>query len=192
MKNCPRCGLKYADDTMQFCLTDGTQLLPVSLEIEEPPTIVSGESTQTASAPNLPKTSIDEVSFATAATTPRNANLQSEPSESHVQPNTSQNVSVNRESNSDDISAQILTFAPIVVALMQNYWQWLYMTRFDSFQFPAFLLSVDFYVWLLLLVGGAVLCIFALQRGKNKGFAIVGLVILGINFLLCLVPRSRF
>lgn len=41
MKYCPSCQTEYADDTLQFCLQDGTRLLIVS---SEPPTVAFGES----------------------------------------------------------------------------------------------------------------------------------------------------
>lgn len=41
MKYCPSCQTEYADDTLQFCLQDGTRLLIAS---SEPPTVAFGES----------------------------------------------------------------------------------------------------------------------------------------------------
>lgn len=42
MKTCPTCHLKYADDTFEFCLHDGTSLVDTSLS--ETPTVLLGET----------------------------------------------------------------------------------------------------------------------------------------------------
>lgn len=42
MKNCPRCGTQYTDDTLLFCLQDGTPLGAVI--VSDPPTMVLNET----------------------------------------------------------------------------------------------------------------------------------------------------
>lgn len=49
MKICPNCNTQYTDDTLQFCLQDGTRLTGPSLA--ETPTVVLGE-TETVFAPS--------------------------------------------------------------------------------------------------------------------------------------------
>ncbi len=44
MKRCPRCDQNYLDDTLNFCLTDGTQLIPDNVEatvVMERPTVTA-------------------------------------------------------------------------------------------------------------------------------------------------------
>lgn len=43
MKFCPKCGSRYTDHTLQFCLQDGTPLA-VAAENNDPPTVAFGES----------------------------------------------------------------------------------------------------------------------------------------------------
>lgn len=181
MKSCPSCNLKYADDTLQFCLNDGTQLAEFA-DPDEPATVFSSVATQTAERSGFGNSNFEQISAVTTS-----ANLRE--TESSAPANkTTQELSA-AENNADELFFKILTFAPIVVALMQNYWQWLYMSKYDSFKFPGFLWELNFWVWLMLLLSGTSLCVLAIKNNKNRGFAVVGLVILAINFLLCLVPR---
>src|SRR2546423_10122795 len=56
MKRCPKCQRSYNDDTLRFCLEDGTSLATITRKIEPPPTaILSREPpTQKSSAPTIP------------------------------------------------------------------------------------------------------------------------------------------
>src|SRR2546423_15214632 len=56
MKRCPKCQRSYNDDTLRFCLEDGTSLATITREVDPPPTaILSRESpTQKSSAPTIP------------------------------------------------------------------------------------------------------------------------------------------
>ncbi len=187
MKSCPSCNLKYADDTLQFCLSDGTGLVVYSAEPEEPPTVFASR-TKTAERSWINNNEFDTAAPSGSIYAPDTAEIAANP---HDSPNPEINSRVeSKESASEKSLAQVLSFAPVTIALMQNYWQWLYMAEYNSFQFPALLWNLHFYLWLLLLGGGAALCILALRQNINRGFAIIGLIILSINFLLCLVPRK--
>ena len=187
MKSCPSCDLKYADDTLQFCLSDGTSLVIYSDDREEPLTVFASE-TKTAERSSLNQSQLNTASDRQSPIYLRDtAQITAKP---NSLPNIETKTRVEPEENPPDkLFVQALSFAPITVALMQNYWQWLYMTEYNSFQFPALLWNLHFYVWLLLLGVGAALCVLALRQNINRGFAVVGLVILAINFLLCLVPK---
>src|SRR5437762_11857563 len=56
MKRCPKCQRSYHDDSLRFCLEDGTSLATIAREVEPPPTaILSREPpTQKSSAPTIP------------------------------------------------------------------------------------------------------------------------------------------
>ena len=84
---------------------------------------------------------------------------------------------------------QILQFAPIVLALGHNYWQWLYLSKLTSSAFSDYLFSFQFLFWFLLLISGAIFSIISLKYGRSKSFAVTALVILAINVLLSLVPK---
>ena len=70
MKRCPKCQRSYNDDTLRFCLEDGTSLATITREVEPPPTaILSREpATQKSSAPTIP--SYPNLNIAPAAATP--------------------------------------------------------------------------------------------------------------------------
>ncbi len=83
---------------------------------------------------------------------------------------------------------KVIETAPIVVALIHNYWQWLYLHKTNYSDTISFLTSGHFSIWLSLLIVGVITSFIALKYGKNKVFAITGLVILAINLLLSIVP----
>ena len=70
MKRCPKCQRSYNDDTLRFCLEDGTSLATITREVEPPPTaILSREPpTQKSSAPTIP--SYPNLNVAPAAAEP--------------------------------------------------------------------------------------------------------------------------
>jgi hypothetical protein len=82
-----------------------------------------------------------------------------------------------------------LEIVPIILALIHNYWQWLYLARKSYYDFTSFFFSLDFIVWLILLMAGAVFGIISLKYSKSKGFAITALVVLAINVILSIVPK---
>jgi hypothetical protein len=57
MKRCPQCNREYADDTLRFCLEDGTSLVALRTGVEPPPTeMLPAQSrlTDRSSEPTLP------------------------------------------------------------------------------------------------------------------------------------------
>ena len=70
MKRCPKCQRSYNDDSLRFCLEDGTSLATITREVDPPPTaILSREpATQKSSAPTIP--SYPNLNVAPAAVTP--------------------------------------------------------------------------------------------------------------------------
>ena len=189
MKSCPSCDLKYADDTLQFCLSDGTGLIVYSNEPEEPPTVFA-RPTKTAEQIRETNTNLGSASSHSSINWRDAAGQKIAPqSDDFPNDNAGPTRALSADNHNEKLFAQILSFAPVTVALMQNYWQWLYMAEYNSFQFPALLWNLHFWVWLLLLTGGSALCVLALRQNNNRGFAVIGLVVLAINFLLCLVPR---
>lgn len=185
MKRCAKCYRQYADLTLEFCLEDGTPLVTFqSSNVEQtavlyplPPTVAA--PLKVAEPETLPDFSLPETQ---AAVLPRPTEKQ------QLQATITNKTEVLKE-KAISKGFQVLEIIPIIFALMQNYWQWLYFSRPQDFQFPDFLWSSNFLVWLVLTLFGLSLSLFALKSAKNKGFAIVGLVILAINLLLCIVPR---
>jgi hypothetical protein len=189
MKRCPQCNLGYTDATIEFCLEDGTRLEPFNETADEPPTVWSNKSTlggKTTTQTRTAETFADNAKFASAwaGGQPNQSGQQNLQEKNENSPQTNEQPEA-----AASFTVKILALAPIIVALSQNYWQWLYMADYNSFKFPAFLWSVNFYIWLGLLVSGIVLSVFALRKNVNRNFAVVSLIILAINFLLCIVPR---
>lgn len=183
MKRCPNCNLGYTDESLEFCLEDGTRLEIFNEATDEPPTVYSKSGAYTTTQTKTAQTSPNINNFGTWAETPNSQmNMQAQ-GENLPQTDTPP------QSETDSFTTKFFGFAPIIVALAQNYWQWLYMTQYNSFKFPDFLWELNFYVWLILLVGGVLLGVTALRKNVNKSFAVVSLVILAVNFLLCIVPR---
>jgi len=56
MKRCPKCNRQYKDDTLRFCLEDGTSLSSVTRDADAPPTEILPRvpATQKSSAPTIP------------------------------------------------------------------------------------------------------------------------------------------
>jgi F5/8 type C domain-containing protein len=70
MKRCPKCQRSYDDDSLRFCLEDGTSLATITREVEPPPTAILPRepATQKSSAPTIP--SYPNLNVAPAAATP--------------------------------------------------------------------------------------------------------------------------
>lgn len=206
MKRCPKCDLTYSDETLDFCLDDGTRLNVVSRDNFEPPTILSGstKSGQNLSSlfPNTNDARFAEIN-SVKPLTPENFQDETKQKIAQLSANNSSGSAAfpPEQTNQNSIKAQkgvvsktvdsILSVVPIVLALANNYWQWLYLIRPNAFVFPAFLWSINFIVWILLLIGGVGLSVLALKRNAGKSLAITSLIILAINFLLCLVPARN-
>lgn len=166
MKRCPKCNREYSDQTLEFCLEDGARLI----------------------AAVQMKTSVETVILPNAVIQPTVANPISPTANSKVTPTTQTKVQEFKEIAVDK-GYQVLEIAPIVLALIHNYWQWLYADKHNFSSFADFFLSSSFIVWLFLLIVSTALSISALKFGRYKGFAITSLIILAINFLLFIVPR---
>jgi hypothetical protein len=56
MKRCPKCQRSYNDDTLRFCLEDGSPLTTITREVDPPPTAILSRDppTQQSSAPTIP------------------------------------------------------------------------------------------------------------------------------------------
>src|SRR6266540_3266437 len=57
MKRCPKCNRQYNDDTLRFCLEDGTPLSAITRDANPPATEILPSpvaSTQKSSAPTIP------------------------------------------------------------------------------------------------------------------------------------------
>ena len=159
MKSCPKCNREYSDRTLEFCLEDGARLV----------------------SPILAKTSEETVVLNNSEVLP---NFETNP----LEPVKTTKVQELKE-KAVDRGYKVLEIAPIVFALFHNYWQWLYADKQSTYNIGEFLLSVNFVVWLLLLLVGTGFSLAAIKLTHNKGFAITSLIILAINFLLFIVPR---
>ncbi|MBA3632858.1 MAG: hypothetical protein H0W58_08640 [Acidobacteria bacterium] len=166
MKCCPKCNVDYLDNTLEFCLEDGTRLI---LSAKNNPA-----NAKTAVLNNFTKQS--PIEFETSNET--------------ILQNKDTNKLTNIKEKVTYQGFKIIEVAPIVLALTHNYWQWLYLNELNYNDTISFLTSSSFIIWLLLLISGAISSIIALKYGKNKGFAITSLVILAINLLLSIVPNK--
>lgn len=166
MKRCQKCKAEYFDDSLEFCLEDGTRLIQVASSI------TSNEKTEVLNDFNaaLPFNSENQ----------NQTNLQNR--------NTNKLAGIKEKITYKGY--RTIEIAPIILALAHNYWQWLYLNKTAFPDTISFLTSSNFFGWLLLLFIGAIVSFIALKYGKYKGFAITSLVILAINLLLSLVPNK--
>ena len=159
MKKCPKCRRDYSDGTLEFCLEDGARLVSPILTKTSEATVI------------LPNTEILPDFSTNPLEAAKTTKVQELKEKAVAQ------------------GYKILEIAPIVFALVHNYWQWLYVDKQKFYTVSEFLLSANFIVWLILLMIGAGLSISTLKFGRNKSFAITSLIILAINLLLFIVPR---
>lgn len=164
MKICPKCKVEYLDNTLEFCLEDGSKLLLFNIEN---PTNAKTAVLNNFSNPLPHKFETSKETVLQNKETDKLANIKEK---------------VTYQGN------KVIETTPIVVALIHNYWQWLYLEKADYATTIAFLTSGQFSIWLSLLIVGIITSFIALKYVKNKGFAITGLVILAINLLLSIVP----
>lgn len=174
MKRCPKCNYNYSDDTLEFCLEDGTQLAFTTNYQTETPTITIPNKSEitTAETVNLP--------FSNPAKNMEFIGANDEPTILH------------NDSANDKFTNQgykILEVAPIVASLTHNWWQWLYLNNQYYSSFSSYVLSANFLMWLVLLAAGAGVGLYSVKNSRNKTFAITGLIILAINLILFLVPK---
>jgi magnesium-transporting ATPase (P-type) len=166
MKRCPKCNVEYLDNTLEFCLEDGTRLV---LSANQNPT-----TAKTAVLSDFPK----------------HLPFEFETSKETILQNKDTDKLTHIKEKVTYQGFKIIEVAPIVLSLTHNYWQWLYLNKTNYNDTISFLTSSQFVVWLLLLMSGAISSFIALKFGKNKGFAIASLVILAINLLLSIVPNK--
>lgn len=164
MKSCPQCKVDYLDDTLEFCLEDGTRLI---ISKDTNPT-----NARTAVLNNLVNQPQSEFE------------ISKEPFVKSK--DTNKLTQIKEKATSQGI--KIIEIAPIVLSLTHNYWQWLYLNKTTYPDTISFLTSIHFVIWLFLLIIGVIISVISLKYGKFKGFAVTGLVILAINLLVSIVP----
>lgn len=175
MKRCPKCNTDYFDNILDFCLDDGERLLILKQK----------KNDFNETSPTQAKTAVLDNQMIPGIFVP--------PDEKTELQNESQTPLQNKsEKLKQTITLQwlkTLEVVPIILALFHNYWQWLYLARKSYYDFSSFFFSLDFLIWLILLITGSVLGIISLKFNKRKGFAITALVILAINVILSIVPK---
>lgn len=174
MKRCPKCNTDYFDNMIEFCLEDGVRLNLLSTTEREIGTVAHTASRNPATAKTV------DLPFSSPI-----SSFKQETSD----PSPPISVGKKIETKVRTKSIETLAVAPIVVSLLHNWIQWLYVSHQSFESLGAFLISPNFVIWLILLILGAVLGMLALKFCERKGFAYVSLVILAINLLLLLVPK---
>jgi hypothetical protein len=182
MKRCPQCNSEYFDNMLDYCLEDGNRLIVVTKSLDQ--------KTVERPAATLNNTTPAETVFIPLEKTPPNEVAPEIEtvlkSDLHSQ---IQSKSEKLKTSVTDKWYQVLEFAPIILALAHNYWQWLYLSKQASLRLADFLFSYQFLIWFLLLISSAVFGIISLKYGRSKSFAVTALVILAINVLLSIVPK---
>lgn len=181
MKKCPKCNEQYSDDTLEFCLEDGSRLIQISRTTNKNPVIsdLHTKQKQEFETAILPEAATREANLNKVGQIPNTIEFSEEDSNKTV------------SKIKEKVTYQGLRFIeilPIITALSHNYWHWLYFDKARFNDFFKFLISGTFIIWILLLISGVVASLVALKYGKNRGYAIIALVILAINLLLGLVP----
>lgn len=175
MKRCPICNTDYLDDTLEFCLEDGSRLLkPPPLQETNRPTEPAVPYLNPGQAETVRLQMPNEIETAADIKKPTAGLLEKKET---------------AKKNIAETSMKILETAPIVFALAHNYWQWLYLSRQPAYDLTAFLTSYSFLIWMFLLCGGLLFGLFSLKYGSKKGFAVTALVVLAINVILSIVPK---
>jgi hypothetical protein len=159
MKRCPKCHQIYNDQTLEFCLEDGTRLILTTdsstINIKTHlKTEVFGQKTDLIESTE--KTNKNQITF---------------------------------KEKAFEKGYKTLEISTIVFALLHNYWQWLYLDKPNLYNLTDFFISLNFMVWFFVLIIGSVLSLTALKLCKQKSFPIVSLVVIAINVLLFIVPR---
>lgn len=181
MKKCPKCEAQYYDNTLEFCLEDGSHLLADTQTVDEVPTVVTNKIKE-------PLTT-DKTAILPESKIPKNYQKidKSQNNNQLDQKNDDNKLSTIKETVTHQ-GYKIIEVAPIFFALFHNYWQWIYFDKSRYSDTLSFLISGTFIVWFLFLILGTISSFIALKFGKNRGFAITALVILAINLLLSIVP----
>lgn len=168
MKRCPKCNAEYFDNILEFCLEDGTRL---------------------ASAPK------PTASASRSGDTARPAGVH----DPLAKPDSEETIVMARPAEAGDeafplppgsrSANKLIETAPIVLALLHNWWQWIYLEKTYVYSITAFVTSANFLMWLLLLAAGTTTGVYSVKYSKDKTLGIISLVALGINLILFLVPR---
>jgi hypothetical protein len=177
MKRCPKCNVDYFDNMLEFCLEDGTKLLVVS-------DTSGGRAAKTGAAPARP--TIEETISFEAPIVPTAPHPLEKP---EIETVVTRGL-VDEATPAGSNSTRALEIAPIVLALMHNWWQWLYLENQYVSSIASYVFSANFLMWVVLLGAGIALSLKALKSLQDKAFAYISLVILAINLLLFLVPRK--
>jgi hypothetical protein len=178
MKKCPKCQADYFDELLEFCLEDGTKLAFV-------------KSTATAADTkvfNTAQNSVATAFFDRRAEVPQTVEANEAAKTSALLPDETKLTSLKQ--NAVEKGSRALEIGTLVIALANNWLQWLYIERQSYGTFTNFLFSVEFLFWLLLLFAGTAAGLLTLKLSRTKTLAYVGLVILAINFVLLLVPKK--
>jgi hypothetical protein len=176
MKRCPQCRAEYSDETLRFCLEDGTELN------------FAGKPTEAATEFfSVGQKSTETLFFERGVGVPQTLPNDAAATAKQDLPSATQPSSLKQKTVEKGYRA--LEVGTLVFALALNWWQWLYVDRQHYGSIPSFLLSAEFLIWLLLLLAGTTSGLLTLKFSRKKELAYAGLIILAINFLLLLVPR---
>lgn len=178
MKRCPTCRKEYYDETLEFCLDDGSNLQKVN-QLNKEKSIIEAlkQNPDFVEDQTVQFENIKEIHF------PDLKNPETYPKK------LSKEKTEIIKRNLTNTTQKILEISPIIFALAHNYWQWLYLYKQPIYQLTVFFTSYNFLVWIFLLFGGLIFGLFSLKYSKNEGFAITALVVLAINVILSIVPK---
>jgi hypothetical protein len=178
MKKCPKCQADYFDEQLEFCLEDGAKLTFV-------------RSTATAADTkifNSAQNSVETAYFDSRAQVPQTVHANDALKTNALAADETKLTSLKQ--NAVEKGSRALEIGTLVIALANNWLQWLYIERQSYGTFTSFVFSVEFLFWLLLLFAGTAAGLLTLKLSRTKTLAYVGLVILAINFVLLLVPKK--
>lgn len=165
MKRCPKCNAEYLDNTLEFCLEDGSRLA------------FANDARGTAAT--SPQTAADTVAFGLNQA----PIVQAAEEVETVLAKTSSIIPVAGSKSA------VLENVPIVIALAHNWWQWLYLEGQHVYSIASYIFSANFLMWLLLLIAGVIVGIWSVKQSERKVVAYASLVMLAINLILFIVPR---
>jgi hypothetical protein len=168
MKRCPSCKAEYFEDRLEFCLEDGSRLeRPGGAgNIDRP---YAGETVPLRVSPPVPGAADSAETVVLAEPEPTAVKAAAIPS-------------LSTEHGWVEMTG-------LGIALLHNWWQWIYLEKVYVHSIAEFLLSANFLMWLLLLAAGLAINIYALKRTGNKLLVAISLITLSINLLLFVIPR---
>lgn len=177
MKKCPKCETAYSDETLDFCLDDGTRLLEFKPQAAVKTEVFSSD-----------QASAETLFFDKSAGLPKTVGSRRGETVSELPASTNQTASLKQRTIEKGYRA--LEIGAVFFALAHNWWQWLYIDRQSySGNISRFFFSAEFLVWILLFMGGAAAGIAALKFSRRKDLGYISLIMLAINLILILVPR---